>query len=343
MIRSAAGSDLLNARHYLCAAIEVAKDKGPAMLACMRFYEQCADTNERLPQKVYDYIEALRHAERHKDRRRLADKMLQAVRSAEFAEYEHACTAPAQEIQGQTGLERVKRLAGILHANMLPARMLLQDGGGIRGEISVGNDGMAVLSRGDKYGGGAGHGEVAARWARFLTAYISAIARDSENDGRITAGDHADRIMSSGLRRGPSGGALITAGIERHYEGDYASSIHILLPQVESTLRGLLRQKGVDVESEQPGQSGLLHPLIKGGAEIVGDDMSAFLHAWLTDAASVNLRNRVCHGLYGGDDGDGAPPHDLNHGTSLALILAIGLLSGMCQEGSGAPPDRGGR
>jgi hypothetical protein len=39
---------------------------------------------------------------------------------------------------------------------------------------------------------------------------------------------------------------LIAQGIERHFEGDYISSIHVLIPQVEVTLRYLLNKKGIN-------------------------------------------------------------------------------------------------
>lgn len=344
MIRRATGSDPLDAQHCLKAAIMVAKNKGPARLACMRLYEQCADSDKQAPRRVYDYNEALRHAEGREDLQRLAGKIVKATREVEFTEYPHVYAVPVQEIPGQSGLERVKSLARILASNMMPAQMIQQDDGGAWEKISVGSDGVAVLNRG---GSAASSGEATARWIQFLTAYVSSITRDYEDDGRISIDDHMHCIMSSGLSRSAAETALIKAGIERHYDGDYASSINILLPLVESALRALLEQKDVNIaEAKLPVQFSLLRTMIKKGAGILGEDLAVFLHAWLTDTSSVNLRNRVCHGLYGGrrEDGeDGALPHEFNHGTSLVLILVIELLSGMCLEDPPSPPDRGGR
>ena len=343
LIRRAAGSDSLDARHCLEAAILVAMNKRPARLACMRFYEQCADSDELASRSVHVYNEALRHADGHEDRQRLAGKILKAARLVKFTEYEHTYMVPAQEIPGQSGLERIRNLTAILLGNMMPTQMIRQ-GVGVAKRASVGNDGVVVLNRD---GTAADRGEETARWIQILVAYVSSIARTYEDDGRISADDHIRSITSSGLRRCAAETALIKAGIERHYDGDHTSSIHILLPLVESTLRALLEQKGVDVAEAKPYvQFSLLHRMIKEGTGILGNDLATFLHAWLTDTTSVNLRNRVCHGLYegGGNAGtDGAVPHELNHGTSLVLILVIELLSGMCSEDILPPPDRGGR
>ena len=316
MIRRAARSDLPDARRLLEAAIQAAADRGPARLAWMRLCERRADGERRAPQRAHGYTEALRHADGRGDRERLAGKVVEAARLAEFADYADACEEPALEIPGQTGPERARGLAAVLSCIVLPARMIRRDGGG---------DAAA-----------AGRVEVAEQWAHSLAAYVSAVARACEDDGRISADDHVSCITSSGLGIGRAEEALIRAGIERHYDGDYASSIHILMPQVESTLRALLRQKGVDAARDDPSsRPGPLRSMIEGGEGILGDDLAAFLHVWLAGADSANLRDRICHCLYGdgGEAGEEcALPRELNHGNSLALILAIELLSGACSK-----------
>ena len=318
MIRRAACSDPLAARRFLEAAIQVAEDRGPARLACMRLCERRADGERRAPQRAHGYNEALRHADGRGDRERLAGKVVEAARLAEFADHADVCKEPALEIPGQTGPERAEGLAAVLSCVALPARMIRRDGGG-------------------DAAGAAGRGEVAERWAHSLAAYVSAVARACEDDGRISADDHMRCIMSSGPRPGPAGEALIRAGIERHYDGDYASSIHILLPQVESTLRALLGQGGIGAAGGdgQPVRPVPLRSMIEGGAGILGGDLAAFLHVWLAGTDSANLRDRVSHCLYGDGreaGGECALPRELNHGASLALILAIELLSGACPK-----------
>ena len=323
MIRRAAGSGPLEARRFLGAAILAAENKGPARLACMRFYEQCADGGAGPPQRAHGYNEALRHAEGREDRQRLAGKILEAARLAEPAGRAPACAVPAQEIAGRSGSERARSLAAVLSGNMMPAQELRR---GVRGD-----------REGASAAGDAGCGEDAARWARHLAAYISSIARACEDDGRVSADDHVGCVTSFGIRLGPAA-ALIKAGIERHYEGDYASSIHILLPQVESTLRTLLKHNGVDVaEGESPVRPAPLRSMIEAGAGILGDGLAAFLSVWLWDAAPPGLRSRVLCGLY--KDGEYAEegcalPREIGHGTSLTLIFVIELLSGMCMEDS---------
>ena len=125
---------------------------------------------------------------------------------------------------------------------------------------------------------------------------------------------------------------LVGAGIRAHFSGDYIASVHILVPQLEQTLRQLLEQKGVQMLGGRDRvRQDLLKNMIAGGEGVLGRDLAEFLRVWLIDEDTVNLRNRVCHALYGDyADMDGYDPlHEFGHGTSLLLILAICLLVGM--------------
>ena len=125
---------------------------------------------------------------------------------------------------------------------------------------------------------------------------------------------------------------LIAAGIRAHFAGDHVASVHILVPQVEQTLRLLLEQQGVQtLGGRDRVRQDLLKKMIEKSEGALGRDLAEFLRVWLVDEGSVNLRNGACHALYGDyPDMDGYDPlHELGHGMSLLLILAICLLVGM--------------
>ena len=48
---------------------------------------------------------------------------------------------------------------------------------------------------------------------------------------------------------------LIEHGIEKHFQQDYISSIHILMPRIEALLRLLLKSKNVIVTQEESHRS----------------------------------------------------------------------------------------
>ena len=86
--------------------------------------------------------------------------------------------------------------------------------------------------------------------------------------------------------------------------GDFASMLHLVIPQIEHSLRHLLLQAGEPTSSlsddgiqEERDLSWLLsHPKLD---EILGPDYVFHLRCLLVERAGANLRNRVAHGLLG--------------------------------------------
>ena len=91
-------------------------------------------------------------------------------------------------------------------------------------------------------------------------------------------------------------------GFLRGLAGDWISSISILVPQLENSLRTLLGLSGIDVvsvDNEGVQQEKDLNALIyeKDFERLFGEDMTFQLQVILTEKAGFNLRNRVAHGL----------------------------------------------
>ena len=350
MIRAAGDLDHPHAGHCLEAAVSVAADKKPAREACMHLYEGHADRSGNPSLAMHGLFDALRHAGGAKDRRRLAGKIMRAAESIIFTEYVHAYRMPAYDPPGRTGPERVRHLVSLLGSLISPAGGAAQpyedeahERRGLFDRVTIGSDMVPRPPASARRGGeeeAAVRGGALARYIQILAAFLSASALAYEKDGRIAACDHMHVIRSSGLCSGPTE-ALIKAGIERHYAGDHISSVHTLLPQVEQVLRIALAENGITVVGAAGAPKfGLMKTMIKRGAGVLGPDLSAFLSALLIDMDSVNLRNRVCHGLH---NASACPaglnlPHDFRHATSLLLVLIIELV---CSR-LGSAPDLGG-
>ena len=351
MIHAAGGLDHLHAKHCLEAAVSVAADKKPARKACMRLCEGHADRSGNPSLAVHGFFDALRHADGAEDRKRLSGKIMRAAGSITFTEYVHAYQMPAYDPPGRTGAERVRHLVSLLSS------LVSQAGGaaqpckdkackrrGLFDRVTIGSDMVprspASARRGEEEKEAAVRGDGLARYIQILAAFLSASALACEKDGRIAVCDHMHAIRSSGLCSGPTE-TLIEAGIERHCADDYISSVHTLLPQVEQVLRLALARNGITVvgASNTP-KFELMKATIKRGAGVLGQDLSAFLSALLTDADSVNLRNRVCHGLHSASacPAESNLPHDFKHATSLLLILIIELV---CSRLGSAPGPSG--
>ena len=94
---------------------------------------------------------------------------------------------------------------------------------------------------------------------------------------------------------------IISVGLERYFSRDYVSAIHVLTPQLEDVLRGLLDKKGLPTTStrngvirEKPLDVIMATPEIK---EVLGGDLWYFLKTVLIDQRGENLRHDVAQGL----------------------------------------------
>lgn len=94
---------------------------------------------------------------------------------------------------------------------------------------------------------------------------------------------------------------MIGSGLERYFSNDYPSALHILIPQLERTLRHMLESLGLPttvlhgkiIEEKTLGRI-LKEPKLK---EFLGEDFLFYLCSLLTDKRGDNLRNDIAHGL----------------------------------------------
>lgn len=95
---------------------------------------------------------------------------------------------------------------------------------------------------------------------------------------------------------------FIEIGMKNFFEGDYISSVHILVPQFESTMRRMFSNAGFPTTSIKKGTAQheetfnefLNREDIKSS---LGNDIHKFIQIVMVEQAGLNLRNQIAHGL----------------------------------------------
>ncbi|MCJ2059816.1 DUF4209 domain-containing protein [Methylobacterium sp. J-048] len=99
-----------------------------------------------------------------------------------------------------------------------------------------------------------------------------------------------------------------SVGFQRMFAGDYMSAAYFLIPQIENSIRYLLKQAGQDVSiinanqtQEDIGLSALLGRLRPQLENVVGQDIAFYLEMLFDFRGGPNLRNTITHGLMDDD------------------------------------------
>jgi len=95
---------------------------------------------------------------------------------------------------------------------------------------------------------------------------------------------------------------IFAQGLLNGIEGDFLTAVHLLIPQIENSMRYILRRKGVitsgidssGIQDEHSLNETLFTTELN---EVFGDDIIFDLQGLLVERFGVNLRNRMAHGL----------------------------------------------
>ena len=120
---------------------------------------------------------------------------------------------------------------------------------------------------------------------------------------------------------------LIERGLERYFDGDYISAIHILTPQLEDVMRRLVGQLGGTTTTFRDGvmtEKDLGHILNAPElATVFESDVLYFLKHVFVEKLGLNLRNRIGHGI--------VRPRDCTS-PNCALVIQAFLRVSACEE-----------
>lgn len=129
---------------------------------------------------------------------------------------------------------------------------------------------------------------------------------------------------------------IIEVGVRRLWERDWVSALHILIPQLEETMRSMMRQAGRDTmrtHRDIPGVT-LEVPLgyvLNGLASVIVDDGVIFMLEVVLDLYGMNLRNQFGHGL--------ANIGDCSIDNAARILQLYLILCGLRSQPPGAKPD----
>ena len=318
-------------------AIKVAKDKNQARARLAKHYEDSGDEKTDKMTKVYYYRLALKPTLNQSDKDRIANKIKDASQSIQFNTIESTYELKKKlPIPGNNGFERLQSLIWLFKRHVPKIDDVKQEASELKQKhplshafptIDFDYSGMPAstnLSEEEKAYVGQYTSNI-----RLYEVLLSASVSEYENAGKITVQNHENYLDCFGFHDKSTLG-LITHGIARHYEKDYISSIHILIPQVENTLRNLLAQKGINtISTARDLEFSMLGNLISKSSAILGDNIAEFLKLKFVNRTSLNLRNLICHSLLANFDNTQQydPRHFFSHSTSLSLILVIELLT----------------
>jgi hypothetical protein len=134
---------------------------------------------------------------------------------------------------------------------------------------------------------------------------VSPALQALRRDHRLRLGDFVNLARRSPLV--PAGReAQVGRGLYAGYQGDYATAVHLLVPQLENMVRTTLQAAGHT--TQQIGPDGVqtekgLSALVgwDATADLFGEDRAFELKALFCDPMGPNLRNMVAHGLLDDD------------------------------------------
>ena len=160
---------------------------------------------------------------------------------------------------------------------------------------------------------------------QYNSFYMNKIFNRLINDLNYNADDFMNFIKDSAIIS-ESRVDVIRKGVQAYFDNDFVVCEHLLIPQIETSIRNLIEQNGgilLEPSSLNAFQLKTFNKLILD--DIVkyslGEDLQIYFRALYTDSRGWNLRNKICHGL--------SEPNSSNRTTServLHSILIIGTL-----------------
>ena len=322
----------------LKSAINIAQDKNPIRNELAKRYEDYGDEQEEELSRISWYKLAQKYYSNQDKKGQIAEKIRRATSNVQLKEFTYKIPNTKFNISGETNFQRACTLVEMFNLAFPKTEDMRQQAKKLQqrfplasafSQVNISEVGIPYEVNSKKEIDHAAYVSHFKQTIRLGENMFSDSVQDYE-DGRITADDYKS-YLDSFMLHDTSVMCLIEHGIKKHYEQDYMSSIHILVPQVEYTLRKMLEQQGVftTTTSKQNTRYRTLHTLLEKGSQVMGEDLTEFLRLKLTDETGINLRNRVCHGFYEEFPNleNYNPLHEFTHATSLSLILIIMLLT----------------
>jgi Domain of unknown function (DUF4209) len=140
----------------------------------------------------------------------------------------------------------------------------------------------------------------------YAAAFVHPARRQIRLDHDIRLGDVLPVVLNNPFV--PEGHENTYArGLLAGFKGDFLAATHLLIPQLESSIRHVLARSGVivskldsfGIQDEKDLGALLYEPKLE---ELLGEDLVFDLQVLLVERLGVNLRNRMAHGLMRDDE-----------------------------------------
>jgi len=322
---------LLNTATHLCDVEGKAELKKSIIQSLAERFEKLGDSQTEGMLMIHFYEKAQKEFQKLGDEQKITElskKIREAYDKIEWTVIEHKAKLPKLNIPGKNGFEKVKSIANF--ADMIPSIHKTEK---LTDELkekypisslfpttSYNKKQPTSHSKTDEEIRDSQLKTEFIRTIQMMEAVLSINVKELEEKNEIKVEDYCEYIKSFGLHEKTSL-EIIKRGTERHLVKDYISSIHVLIPQVEYTIRELLLSKGIKTTriANDIIRNVLLDTMICRGESFYGDDMANYLKIKFTDIDGLNERNNVCHA-----DADIA---DFTHSVSLSIIYVIMILT----------------
>lgn len=100
---------------------------------------------------------------------------------------------------------------------------------------------------------------------------------------------------------------IIEKGLDAYFQKDYLIFIHLIIPQIEDSIRNMVELAGGQVLKQSKDGGGFrlrtFDDILRSNevTEIAGEDFANYFRILFTDQRGWNLRNSVCHGMASSD------------------------------------------
>lgn len=137
-----------------------------------------------------------------------------------------------------------------------------------------------------------------------IAAIIGTLFLSWQEDGHLTEAD-ITALLSTSSWAGNYDWRILQQGIHRHFERDYISSVHILIPQLENILRTWAEEASIAVKKLDANAKGtiwgqkLLGDLLSDAdvKQHLGDNLVRVIKWYLDTNEPFGFRHKVAHGF----------------------------------------------
>lgn len=163
------------------------------------------------------------------------------------------------------------------------------------------------------------------RMMGFAAFFLRAVVERLVTPRGLTVGDVTAFVYRSPVFN-PAKRAVVEAGLRAYLAGDWLVAIHMLVPQIEDTVRRLVGMTGGQTMKKGRNDGLLLRNLDEllrdeRAEQVLGADATFYLRVLLTDQRGWNVRNDVAHGI--------TPLEQFNAGPADRLFHALLLLGSL--------------